>query len=396
MNRIVDEPDTNDRENIGDLTQDKLVNNGGSTQMTNDGETKEKIGKLALSQNMETHTGIDGEEDEDYTYKGATLDEIQQAHEQYSLRNKQFKSSKQFMKEVMFTVPLDSLYTVLASCQYNEESYFCPVLVRIEDPEILRKNNNLRYLLQVWDRQGTMVFERSLRNPICNWNISGDHFLFQEEANSTAIYVVHLFRDKSPFLFKFKFPASAFENRINSYYDVDLQRIVIPSENGLDGLPRVDSVDGHSAEIVMSHMDDEELHQINEKKAEDVKILQKLGEINSEFQTDYHRFKTSKSVHSEDAAVNDDVLKSVDYQKSIYEIFGDELVNRAPDKMVDLLQGFLMVAYRDSIIYVNVNQYGVVDESLLQNKSSNSHEVNIEEKDLQYLDLHKNYKIIAI
>lgn len=31
MNRIVDEPDTNDRENIGDLTQDKLVNNGGST-----------------------------------------------------------------------------------------------------------------------------------------------------------------------------------------------------------------------------------------------------------------------------------------------------------------------------------------------------------------------------
>lgn len=45
--------------------------------MTNDGETKEKIGKLALSQNMETHTGIDGEEDEDYTYKGATLDEIQ-------------------------------------------------------------------------------------------------------------------------------------------------------------------------------------------------------------------------------------------------------------------------------------------------------------------------------
>ena len=63
--------------------------------------------------------------------------------------------------------------------------------------------------------------------------------------------------------------------------------------------------------------------------------------------------------------MNDDVLKSVDHQKSIYEIFGDELVNRAPDKMVDLLQGFLMVAYRDSIIYVNVNQYGVVDESLL-------------------------------
>ena len=82
------------------------------------------------------------------------------------------------MKQVMFTVPLNRLYEVLASCQYNEDGYFCPVLVRIKDEKIRMKNNNFEYLLQVWNRKGEMVFERALRQPVCNWNISGNHFIF--------------------------------------------------------------------------------------------------------------------------------------------------------------------------------------------------------------------------
>ena len=70
-------------------------------------------------------------------YKSATLDEIKAAHERFDLKSNQFESSKQFMKEVMFKVPLNKLYSVMASCLYNEENMFCPVLLRINDAKIL-------------------------------------------------------------------------------------------------------------------------------------------------------------------------------------------------------------------------------------------------------------------
>ena len=37
------------------------------------------------------------------------------------------------MNKVMYSVPLNKLYQVMASCQYNEDSEFCPVLVKIVD-----------------------------------------------------------------------------------------------------------------------------------------------------------------------------------------------------------------------------------------------------------------------
>ena len=49
--------------------------------------------------------------------------------------------------------------------------------------------------------------------------------------------------------------------------------------------------------------------------------------------------------------------------QSISEAYGDKLLTRAPDKMIDILQGNLMLAYRDMVIYCNVNKYGVEDTS---------------------------------
>ena len=63
----------------------------------------------------------------------------------------------------MFKVPLHELYNVIASCNYNAENYFCPVLVKIIDQETLIKNDMYLYLLQVWSRKGEMVYERKLR-----------------------------------------------------------------------------------------------------------------------------------------------------------------------------------------------------------------------------------------
>ena len=74
----------------------------------------------------------------------------------------QFSNSKKFLREVMFKVPLNKLYELVASCQYNEESDFCPVLVRVVNEKVREIIGGKRYLLQIWDTQGRMVFERPL------------------------------------------------------------------------------------------------------------------------------------------------------------------------------------------------------------------------------------------
>ena len=67
------------------------------------------------------------------------------------------------MDKVMFSVPLNKLYKVIGSCNYNEDAEFCPVLVEIIDEKIQRLNKNLNFLLQVWNGNGDMVFEKPLR-----------------------------------------------------------------------------------------------------------------------------------------------------------------------------------------------------------------------------------------
>lgn len=37
------------------------------------------------------------------------------------------------MHKVMYQVPLNQLYEVVASCNYDERSDFCPVLIRIRN-----------------------------------------------------------------------------------------------------------------------------------------------------------------------------------------------------------------------------------------------------------------------
>ena len=58
------------------------------------------------------------------------------------------------MKGVMYSVPLNKLYKVVASCNFNENAPFCPVLVQIMDSKIKQINDNLEFLLQVWNKKG--------------------------------------------------------------------------------------------------------------------------------------------------------------------------------------------------------------------------------------------------
>ena len=88
------------------------------------------------------------------------------------------------MRNVMNQAPIKKLYKVIASCNYNENADFCPVLVEIIDDKILENNDGQPFLLQVWTKKGEMVFEMSFDHPVCNWNISNNKFVFQERPDS--------------------------------------------------------------------------------------------------------------------------------------------------------------------------------------------------------------------
>ena len=54
--------------------------------------------------------------------------------------------------------------------------------------------------------------------------------MFQQKLTSTSVFVVRLFVDRPAVIFKFNLPEDVHKNRINSYYDRELKKIVIPKE----------------------------------------------------------------------------------------------------------------------------------------------------------------------
>lgn len=48
-------------------------------------------------------------------------------------------------------------------------------------------------------------------------------------------------------------------------------------------------------------------------------------------------------------------------QQSVSEKLGDSLIVRAPDKMIDVNDGCILLAYRDLLIYTDVAKYGVFE-----------------------------------
>ena len=135
------------------------------------------------------------------------------------------------MKGVMYEVPLRKLYQPIASCQFNSDGKFCPVLVKINDKTIKEKNGGLPYLIQVWTLKGELVYEKPLEKPLANWNISDDRFMFLEDTYSTSIWLVKLFEDKAPVIYRFEIPAKVVAGRINSVWNEDEENFVIPKED---------------------------------------------------------------------------------------------------------------------------------------------------------------------
>ena len=56
----------------------------------------------------------------------------------------------------------------------------------------------------------------------------------------------------------------------------------------------------------------------------------------------------------------------------------------------------MLFAHQNAIIYINVNDHGVTDDSKIRETAKNFVEVEIEEEQMSYLNLNPSYKIVVI
>lgn len=71
-----------------------------------------------------------------------------------------------------------------------------------------------------------MVFERPVSEPVINWNISGDTFIFQECGRESSVYVVKLESNVTPAVFEFKLPPEIKLGKHGRKYDPNRDRII--------------------------------------------------------------------------------------------------------------------------------------------------------------------------
>ena len=109
--------------------------------------------------------------------------------------------------------------------------------------------------------------------------------------------------------------------------------------------------------------------------------MQAMGEAGAD---DY---KVDSKVESDDDDANHM------FEESVYEIYRDKLIVRAPDKMIDYFDGFIMLAFRSVIFYVKVDGKRIEETD----KSEHAFIEKIEESDkIRQLNLSTSYKIVCI
>ena len=119
------------------------------------------------------------------------------------------------------------------------------------------------------------------------------------------------------------------------------------------------------------------------KNMPDFEMMKSLGEI-----------KPDEVEEDEDTGIFDGIFKWGDDQrkKSVTEIFKNQLIRRSPDKMIDYMCGFILLAYRNRIIYLDVRKYQIDSED----SRPDLVEATIQDEDYDFLELKNKYKIIAM
>ena len=172
---------------------------------------------------------------------------------------------------------------------------------------------------------------------------------------------------------------------MNSYFDKQLCQIVIPEEQPLksglgddDNNPDESKSEASYIELVQFSED-----QIGEKEDEpvhedvaDFDLMKSRGEL----------MRASKKIAPEE-------LKKVEY--SVSELIGNNIVERAPDKMLQVDNNYLLLAWRNDLIVFNLSGHGIIDEFPVE-IHANFTEIHLKREDLQFLKLRHKYKIITL
>ena len=75
------------------------------------------------------------------------------------------------------------------------------------------------------------MFEKALAQPVSNWNMTQDKFLFQEDENIPEVFLICLNPDKQPQVFKCQLPGDLAENRHQTVPTLNIRKFVIEQRN---------------------------------------------------------------------------------------------------------------------------------------------------------------------
>ena len=80
---------------------------------------------------------------------------------------------------------------------------------------------------------------------------------------------------------------------------------------------------------------------------------------------------------------------------SLSDIMSEEIINRAPDKMLQIIDGFLILAWNTELIIINMTPHGVFDR-ISSGEIDHYKHIELEKNELQFLKLGSKYKIITL
>jgi len=81
--------------------------------------------------------------------------------------------------------------------------------------------------------------------------------------------------------------------------------------------------------------------------------------------------------------------------KCVSEIMSEDIIQRAPDKMLQLVDGFLVLAWLNNLIIVNCTKLGIFKEQD-DGYSENYEQFDLKHEQLQFLKLGGKYKIVTL
>jgi len=95
------------------------------------------------------------------------------------------KNSAEMLKSMSFDININKLYSLEQAFCDNQFNEYCAVLLRVENKQ-LRQVLGGKYLVQVWNKQGQLMYERCRGNSQFQGSMLGVYFTFEQEGNMSV------------------------------------------------------------------------------------------------------------------------------------------------------------------------------------------------------------------